>query len=473
MKIKIAESDLHQIQLQTRLPFRYGIATMTRVPQIFVRLRVEVDGKSSSGISADLLPPKWFTKDPAKGLEEEIQEMQRVIKNALATAKGLEGESAFGLWQQLYKAQLDWAKLNDVPPLLANFGTSLVERALIEAVGRVTGQSLSQMVQSNALGIRPGEIHRELTGRTPADFLPKHPLPRIILRHTVGLADPLTEREIPAAERLNDGLPQSLEASIQAYGLSHFKIKVAGDPASDIQRLRRTAEIIQKFAPPDFAFSLDGNEQFKSLQNFRRLWEEILQDAKLRQFCQHLLFIEQPLHRAVALDQGVSNELQTWASSPPMIIDESDATFNDLPRALELGYCGTSHKNCKGIFKGIINCCWLRHRQSQESARALLLSGEDLCNTGPVALLQDLAVMAALGIRSVERNGHHYNAGLSQFSISVQREVLAHHADLYRPSRDVWPTLRIEHGEVCLDSVNRAPFGVGFTLDVEKFERVL
>jgi hypothetical protein len=267
-------------------------------------------------------------------------------------------------------------------------------------------------------------------------------------------------------------LPQSLEASIHAYGLSHFKIKVGGDPASDIQRLRRTAEIIQKFAPPDFAFSLDGNEQFKSLQNFRRLWEEILHDATLRQFCQHLLFIEQPLHRAVALDEAVSKELQTWPSPPPMIIDESDATLNDLPRALELGYSGTSHKNCKGIFKGIINCCWLRHRQRHQAGRTLLLSGEDLCNIGPVALLQDLAVMAALGIRSVERNGHHYNAGLSQFPVSVQRQVLAHHADLYCASRDVWPTLRIEHGEVGLDSVNRAPFGVGFTLDVEKFERV-
>src|SRR5262245_52430255 len=224
MKTKIAESDLHQIQLQTRLPFRYGIATMTRVPQIFVRVRLEVDGKSSMGISADLLPPKWFTKDPAKGLEEEIEEMQRVIKNALAIAKGLEGESVFGFWQQLYTAQLDWAKLNGVPLLLANFGTSLVERALIEALGRVTGQSFSQMVQSNVLGIRLGEIHPDLIGRTPADFLPNHPLPRVIVRHTVGLADPLTEQEIPTAERLDDGLPQSLEASIQAYGLSHFKI---------------------------------------------------------------------------------------------------------------------------------------------------------------------------------------------------------------------------------------------------------
>ena len=444
---------------------------MTRVPQVFVRLWVEMDGQTSVGISADLLPPKWFTKDPAKRVEEEIDEMLRVIRHALVTAKGLQGESAFGIWRDLYAAQLEWGKKNHFPPLLANFGTSLVERGLIEAIGRAGGQTFSEMLRINFLGIRLGEIHAELAGREPADFLPEQPLSRIIVRHTVGLADPLTEEEISRAERLDDGLPQSLEASIEAYGLRHFKIKIAGDRASDVQRLKRSAEIIQNDAPPDFAFSLDGNEQFRSLDDFRGLWETILSDPILRRFSERLLFIEQPLHRTLALDAAVGTELEAWPDHPPMIIDESDATLEDLPRALELGYAGTSHKNCKGVFKGIANCCLLRHRQSQQPSRALLMSGEDLCNIGPVALLQDLAVMAALGIQSVERNGHHYNAGLSQFPAAVQQQILAHHGDLYRPSRDGWPTLRIEQGEIHLDSLNRSPFGVGFTLDVEKFER--
>src|SRR5207244_5662322 len=112
----------------------------------------------------------------------------------------------------------------------------------------------------NFLGIRLGEIHAELAGREPADFLPEQPLSRIIVRHTVGLADSLAEEEISRGERLDDGLPQSLEASIEAYGLGHFKIKIAGDPASDVQRLKRSAEIIQYAARPDFAFTLDGNE---------------------------------------------------------------------------------------------------------------------------------------------------------------------------------------------------------------------
>src|SRR5262245_22971998 len=113
MKIQIVDFDLHRIELTTRLPFRYGIATMTHVPQVFVRLWIEVDGQCSVGISADLLPPKWFTKDPAKGLEEEINEMLSVIKHALTSAKGTAAESAFALWRQLYRAQFEWGKANN------------------------------------------------------------------------------------------------------------------------------------------------------------------------------------------------------------------------------------------------------------------------------------------------------------------------------------------------------------------------
>jgi hypothetical protein len=90
-----------------------------------------------------------------------------------------------------------------------------------------------------------------------------------------------------------------------------------------------------------------------------------------------------------------------------LIIDESDAELDSLPRALALGYHGTSHKNCKGVFKGIANACLLEALRRQSGGDRLVMSGEDLANIGPVALLQDLAVVATLGVSSVERNGHH------------------------------------------------------------------
>ena len=355
----------------------------------------------------------------------------------------MRGTSAFDAWQQLYRAQDAWGAAHKMPPLLAHFGTSLVERAIIEAACRAAGKTFAQMLRDGSLGIELARIHPALAPHTPADFLPEKPLPRIIARHTVGLADPLTDDEVPAAERLDDGLPQSLAACIRAYGLRHFKLKVNGDQPRDLERLRRIAAILRAHAPGDFRFSLDGNEQFKTLADFRAFWDALLRDDSLRTFLNHLLFVEQPLHRAQALQPDVGAAFAAWPARPPMIIDESDGALDSLPTALALGYHGTSHKNCKGIFKGIANRCLLADLQRRNPAAPALMSGEDLCNVGPVALLQDLAVMAALGIESVERNGHHYNAGLSQFPAAIQRATLEHHADLYHAAPAGWPTLAI------------------------------
>jgi hypothetical protein len=179
--------------------------------------------------------------------------------------------------------------------------------------------------------------------------------------------------------------------------------------------------------------------------------------------------VEQPFHRDVALRSDAVAGLADWPDRPPLIIDESDAEIESLPQALRLGYAGTSHKNCKGVFKGIVNACLLAQRRRERPNSSLILSGEDLANIGPVALLQDLAVCAVLGITSVERNGHHYFAGLSMFPQEVRRQVLQAHGDLYRPSRDGWPTLSIRDGGLSIRSLLSAPFGVGFPLRVEQF----
>ena len=468
-RIRVQDYDIHLINLRTRLPFKYGIATMTLVPQIFVRLRIEIRGKTYVGTSADLLPPKWFTKDPSKPLEAEIMEMLQVIQAALNLACGLAGTSAFDLWQQLYEKQLRWGSEHHLAPLLTNFGCSLVERALIEAICRAKGQSFPNALRTDELSIRLEAIHPELLGISPVDFLPEGPLTEITVRHTIGLADPLTDLDISPAERLQDGLPQSLVASIQAYDLCHFKIKLAGNLDQDLDRLLRIAEILQRDAGSDYAFSLDGNEQFKAVEDFRKLWELISNHPKLGPFIRHLLFVEQPFHRDVALQPSIEGAFRDWPSRPPIIIDESDATMESLPVALGLGYAGTSHKNCKGVFKGIINCALLLHRKRAQPSFPFLMTGEDLCNIGPIALLQDLTVMACLGIRSVERNGHHYNAGLSQFPRGIQEQILSHHSDLYHRSEAGWPTLKIARGTIHLDSLLSAPFGVGFIADMEQF----
>jgi L-alanine-DL-glutamate epimerase-like enolase superfamily enzyme len=463
VKIRILEGETRLINLRTRMPFKYGIATMTDVPYAFLRLRVEINGSVHNGFAADNLPPKWFTKIPEKPLGEEMTEMLRVIEHAREAAIGMKSETAFELWQDLADAQADWGAENQIAPLLHGFGTSMVERALIEATCRALGKPFARALKDNDFGISLAALQIETGATEPTDWLPATPLKSIIARHTIGLADPLTAADIPPDEKADDQLPQAFTDCIRTYGLRHFKIKINGQPDTDLARLRALSEIITQNAPADFAFTLDGNEQFKSISEFQAFWQSVQDDDALRGFFKNLLFIEQPLHRDIALDESLREQFDQWPERPPVIIDESDATLDSLPTALRLGYAGTSHKNCKGIFKGIANRCLIEKRAREGDA--VLMSGEDLCNIGPIALLQDLAVCAALGIESVERNGHHYHPGLSQLPQSMQDATLQNHPDLYHTGPDGWPTLDIRDGRVSLDTINRAPYGVGFEID--------
>jgi hypothetical protein len=482
MGIAVKAVDLHVLNLWTRMPFRYGIASLTRLPHVFMRAVVEVDGAARAGIAAEGLPPKWFTKDPTTSFREDLEDMRRVITAAGGLAKKITGaRTVFDYWRELYAAQQRWAAGQTgqaeavapsrsgtgtpYPPLLWGLGPSLVERAVIDAFCRATGTTFARAVRANTLGIRLGDLHPELAGLEPAALLPAQPLRSIVVRHTVGLADPLTDAEIPAAERLADGLPQSLEACLRAYGLTHFKIKLYGDPARDTSRLEQIAALVARTGLREYAFTLDGNEQYHEVEPFRDFWQQFVGAPALEELMRHLLFVEQPLHRDAALGEAARRALRGWAGRPPVIVDESDDSIDSAARALAGGYAGTSHKNCKGVFRGIANACLVAHRQRRDPAGRYVLSGEDLATVGPVALLQDLAAMATLGIEHVERNGHHYFAGLSMLPPDVQAAVLAHHGDLYRRHAHGFPTLDVRAGRIAVGSVVDAPFGVGFALD--------
>ena len=93
--------------------------------------------------------------------------------------------------------------------------------------------------------------------------------------------------------------------------------------------------MLEDHAPADYAFSLDGNEQFRDAGAFRTTGTRAdARTPELRRFFAHLLFVEQPFHRDVALRGPAVGGLKDWADRPPMIIDESDGDLHSLPQAL-------------------------------------------------------------------------------------------------------------------------------------------
>ena len=472
MAIAVSDTAFHVIDLETRLPFHFGTVEVTVIPKVFLRVDATVDGTPQQGTAMGGLIPGWFFKDPEMGVEAGYRRMIEVFRSAATIARDLPPEpTPFDFWRALYDSQRAWAADTDHAPLLWSYGVSLVEQALLDAVCRAKGTTFARAVRENELGIDLGAVYDELAPYEPADLLPAEPNRSTAIRHTVGLDDPLTSADV-SGERPDDGLPVTLAEYVRADGVDHFKIKLSADRERDADRLARIADVLAAEGVEEYRCTVDANEGYDSAAAFRRQWEAHVADPALADLFDRLAYVEQPLPRNEAFTPETREVFTGWDDAPPIIIDESDGTVDDAGRALTYGYAGTSHKNCKGVFKGLVNACLVAHRNRTNDDREYVISAEDLTTVGPVELLQDLAVTATIGADHVERNGHHYFCGLRAFPNDVQERVLAAHGDLYRRENDddgEFPALDVEDGTIDLGTTVDAPFGVAFSPDLSQF----
>ncbi|MCL4288369.1 MAG: hypothetical protein KJ006_12100, partial [Thermoleophilia bacterium] len=311
-----------------------------------------------------------------------------------------------------------------------------------------------------------GALQPELAGRRPHELLPRRPLTRLNVRHTVGLGDSLTGRGC-AGEPAAAGLQVTLEAWVREYGLRRFKVKVGGDRAADLDRLGRIREVLDREAPGDYRVTLDGNEQLPDVAALRALWESIAGSPRTAGLARRIDYVEQPLPRELALSAGTSAALAAWPRRPRLVVDESDDSLGAVAQALESGYDGGAFKSSKGVFKGIGNACRLEQLRRSRPGVGFVYSAEDSSAIGPVGLLADLAVIATLGIDDPERNGHQYLPPLAGLPPWVGEETVRRHSDLYEQRDDGTVALRIRDGAIAVDSVLAAPFGVGWPCDFE------
>ena len=60
-KVKVLDIELRERGVSLRLPFKFGVVTLTEAPQAFCRVRLQLDeGSESVGVAAELKVPKWF-----------------------------------------------------------------------------------------------------------------------------------------------------------------------------------------------------------------------------------------------------------------------------------------------------------------------------------------------------------------------------------------------------------------------------
>jgi hypothetical protein len=445
-RFAVREIELYERPVVLRLPFRFGVVTLTECPQAFVRARIEfAGGKTAWGAAAEMMAPKWFDKNLALSNEDNFDQLRDVLRLSRgAYLADASPASAFGHFARQHDGHMQAAAARGFNPLLASYGPALVDRAVLDALCRVLGVSFYAAMAANLPGIGPGRP--EFGGLAIDGFLADlAPAASIEARHTVGLLDAVTTAEL--THRVGDGLPETLEEVIQACGHRYFKLKVSGQSDADVARLEAIASVLDRSTQPYFA-SLDGNEQYEDAHGVAQLVAAIRARPALARLWSSILFIEQPIARKLALGA----DLRKADLGKPVIIDESDGELDTFLQARDRGYSGVSSKTCKGLYKSILNAARCAAWNREAGGPRFFMSAEDLTTQAGLSVQQDLALVNLLGITHVERNGHHYVNGMAAQPEQEQEAFLAAHPDVYERSHGA-VRLRIRDGRIALGSL--------------------
>jgi hypothetical protein len=393
-------------------PFRFGAVVINATPQAFVRVEIEVEGKGrATGASAEFLVPKWFDKRPHLSPEQTVDELRRslLIARDIYLAHSAY-ETAFGLHAACIGAQVEACVREDIPPLAAAYGPAEIDKAILDALLRCTGGNFFDGMKSNIAGV-DARLSRDLIDADMSRFLAgRNRLEHVAIRHTVGMDDKV-EGEGGVADTKENA------------GARYFKLKLNGDPQHDADRLTRIGKELATL-PYDYRVTLDANEQYADLVALSSLVEQLDRDTALRPIAQKLLYIEQPMPRDITRQSPLGA-----LARRDFIVDEADDSYDAFPAARALGYRGISSKSCKGIYKSVINAT--RAAKWSADGEKCFIAGEDLTCQAGLAVQQDLALGALIGVTHAERNGHHYVDGFGDTPAAGAEAFLTAHPDLY------------------------------------------
>ncbi|MCJ9702784.1 MULTISPECIES: hypothetical protein [unclassified Bradyrhizobium] len=437
-RLKLRDIAFFERPVQFARPFRFGAVTINATPQLFVRVEIEVEGRGVAvGASAELLVPKWFDKRPELSPAQTVDGLRRSLEIARGLYLARTGFlTAFDLHASCIGAQVATCAKKNIPALAAAYGPAEIDKAILDALLRGVETSFFDGMGANIAGI-DARLSPDLNERDISTFLSsRKPLPRVAIRHTVGLDDTV-EGEGGVADAHENA------------GANYFKLKLSGDPVADAARLVRIGKELDTLGR-DTKVTLDANEQYADLAVLGALMDRLDHDLALRPIASRLLYVEQPMPRDITRQSPLGS-----LASHGFIIDEADDSYDAFPAARALGYCGISSKSCKGLYKSIVNAT--RAAKWSAGGERFIVTGEDLTCQAGLAVQQDLALGAFIGVTHAERNGHHYVDGFGETPSAEAQAFAAAHPDLYADAGQ-GIRLSIRNGGLLTGSLNATGF---------------
>lgn len=437
-RLKLRDIAFFERPVQFARPFRFGAITINATPQLFVRVEIEVEGRGIAvGASAELLVPKWFDKRPELSPTQTVDSLRR----SLGIARGLYLArtgflTAFDLHASCIGAQVATCAKKNIPALAAAYGPAEIDKAILDALLRAAETNFFDGMAGNIAGI-DARLSPDLKEADITTFLSgRKPLARVAIRHTVGLDDRV-EGE--------DGVADARENAAANY----FKLKLSGEPAADAMRLTRIGKELDTLGR-DYKVTLDANEQYADLAPLQALIDRLNREPALRSIASRLLYIEQPMPRDITRQSPLGS-----LAARDFIIDEADDSYDAFPAARALGYHGISSKSCKGLYKSIVNAT--RAAKWSTGGDKFFVTGEDLTCQAGLAVQQDLALGAFIGVTHAERNGHHYVDGFGETPAAEAQAFAAANPDLYADAGQ-GIRLSIHNGDLLTGSLHTAGF---------------
>ncbi|MCK1745484.1 hypothetical protein IVA80_33140 [Bradyrhizobium sp. 139] len=442
VRLKLRDIAFFERPVRFARPFRFGAITINATPQLFVRVEIEVEGKgnnkgSAVGASAELLVPKWFDKRPELSPAQTVDGLRRSLEIARGLYLARTGFlTAFDLHASCIGAQVATCAKNNIPALAAAYGPAAIDKAILDALLRAAKTNFFDGMAANIAGI-DARLSPDLTEADITTFLSgRKPLSRVAVRHTVGLDDTVEGKGGVADAREN-------------AGANYFKLKLSGDPVADAVRLARIGKELDALGR-GCKVTLDANEQYADLAALHALMERLDHDPALRPISSRLLYVEQPMPRDITRQSPLGS-----LAACDFIIDEADDSYDAFPAARALGYRGISSKSCKGLYKSIINAT--RAAKWSADGERFFVTGEDLTCQAGLAVQQDLALGALIGVTHAERNGHHYVDGFGETPAAEAQAFAAAHPGLYADAGQ-GVRLSIHNGDLLTGSLHCTGF---------------
>lgn len=437
-RLKLRDIAFFERPVRFARPFRFGAVTINATPQLFVRVEIEVEGRGIAvGASAELLVPKWFDKRPELSPAQTVDGLRRSLEIARGLYLARTGFlTAFDLHASCIGAQVVTCAKKNIPALAAAYGPAEIDKAILDALLRALETNFFDGMAGNIAGIDT-RLSPDLKEADLAAFLSgRKPLRRVAIRHTVGLDDTVEGEGGVADAHENAG----------AY---YFKLKLSGDPASDAARLVRIGKELDALGRA-YEVTLDANEQYADLAALQALIDRLDREPTLRSISSRLLYIEQPLPRDITRQSPLGS-----LAARGFIVDEADDSYDAFPAARALGYHGISSKSCKGLYKSVVNAT--RATKWSTGGEKFFVTGEDLTCQAGLAVQQDLALGAFIGVTHAERNGHHYVDGFGETPAAEAQAFAAAHPDLYADAGQ-GIRLSIHDGDLLTGSLHAAGF---------------